>query len=121
MISSTRPGVLKPATSTFPSGSSCASDGYEVGVRIVQSSFPAALIRSTQPPISVTSTPPSASGVAPFGDERPCGGLWPQLPACPISRTTLCARLMKSTRQFWMSATMKSPFGSRYASSGLER
>ena len=84
-------------------------------------SFPFAPMRSTQPPISVTRTPPSGSGVAPFGDESPLGGLWPQLPARPISRTTLCARLMKSTRQFWMSATMKSPFGSLYASSGFER
>ena len=79
------------------------------------------MIRSTQPPISVTSTPPSFSGVAPFGDDSPCGGLCPQFPAWPISRTTLCARLMKRTRQFWMSATMNSPFGRRYASSGLDR
>ena len=32
---STLPGVSNPATSNLPSGSSCASDGYDVGVRTV--------------------------------------------------------------------------------------
>ncbi len=81
VISSTRPGVLKPATRMFPFGRSCASDGYVVGVRTVYTSFPLAEMRSIQPPISVMSTPPSGSGVSPFGELRVRGGSCVQLPA----------------------------------------
>ena len=69
-----RPGVVKLATSTWPSGSSCASEGYGTGERIDQSRRPEGASRSIQPPISVTSNPPSGSGVSPFGLANPRGG-----------------------------------------------
>ena len=77
--------------------------------------------RSTQPPISVTSMPPSGSGVAPFGDESERGGSCAQTPAPPISRDDPLCRADRSTRQFLMSATVIGRCGSRYASSGFER
>ena len=42
VISSTRPGVSKPATRMSPFGSSWASDGYVVGVRTEKTSRPGA-------------------------------------------------------------------------------
>ena len=120
VIMSTRPGVLKPATRMLPLGRSCASDGYVVGVRTEKTRRPRRSKRSTQPPISVTSIPPSCSGVAPFGDERVRGGSCAQLPPPPISATMRCAGLSRSTRQFLMSATVIVRLGQTYASSGFE-
>ena len=103
-----------------PFGSSWASDGYVVGVRTEKTSRPDALSRSTQPPISVTSVPPSGSGVAPFGEWNERGGSWTQLAGEPNERRILCVSVMRRTRQFWMSATWITPFVSRYASSGFD-
>src|ERR1043166_3621551 len=100
VISSTRPGSLKPATRTLPLGSSCASDGYVVGVRTEETVCPPALLRSPQPPISVTSTPPSARGVSPFGELSERGGSCPHDPACPTPRTIRPRRSIHTTRQF---------------------
>ena len=91
VISSTRPGVLKPATRMLPSGSSCASDGYVVGVRTLK----------TRRPRAVEPVDPAAD----LGDEHaavgqrrravrrgePCGaGRGRTTPAPPISRTMRC-------------------------------
>src|SRR5438874_578667 len=77
---------------------------------------------STQEPlISLTSVPPSGSGVAPLIAPSSVGGLCRHTPVVPYCRTTRCAWLMKRTRQLYASATVTSPFGRRYASSGVCR
>ena len=45
-------------------------------------------LRVDQHAISVTSTPPSVSGVSPFGESSDYGGSWEQFPADPIDLTT---------------------------------
>ena len=113
------PGSVKAATRTRPFGSSCASDGYETGERIDHSSRPSGPRRSIQPPISVTRRPPSRSGVSPFGLAKPRGGSCTHEP--PRMRLTCFARVSSTMRQFLMSATVVSPSGNRYASSGVFR
>ena len=107
------PGVLKPATSTSPFGSSRASEGWSVGDLIDHMMCPVALKRSIQPPIWVTSTPPSASGVSPFGLRSARGGSCEQSPAGPIERMIRLRHFNQGTRQLMMSATWISPSASR--------
>ena len=63
-------------------------EGYVVGVRVANTSRPWRSKRSIQPPISVTSMPPSGSGVAPFGEASDRGGSWeqPEPPSSPMIR-----------------------------------
>ena len=61
--------------------------------------------RSIQPPISVTSRPPSGSGVSPFGLEKPRGGSCTQLPPSDPGRPFRAGE-SRRTRQFLMSATI---------------
>ena len=105
-----------------PGPSSCGSEGYETGACTAQRSRPFAAMSSTHEPlISLTSVPPSGSGVAPLTEPNSDGGLCLHTPVVPYWRTILCAWLMKRTRQLYASATVTRPFGNRYASSGVRK
>ena len=101
------PGSVKLATSTCPSGSSCASDGY--GDR--RADRPEEVPRRPEPvdPAADLGDEQAAvrSGVSPFGLAKPRGGSWTQLP--PSTRDDLRARSSWTIRQFRMSATVVIP------------
>ncbi len=105
---------VEPATRMLPSGSSCASDGYVVGVRTrVDEAAPA--VEPVDPAADLGDEDAAVGKrVAPFGEQRRVGRVVAAARRRGRSeRTTRCACRRQEHAAVWMSATINRPLRSR--------